>query len=144
MTGSLYCQIGFTIERYLVVCHPFYTVAKQWSVKRYIIPLVTFSIFYNLPKFFELDTLECDSELFHKQHENITGSHNWTLNATLYAPTEMRRKLLPASLPYWNEYCLYVNWTISCTHCVKQFNINESGGICNYTKTRLGLFQVWC
>lgn len=91
MTGSLYCQIGFTIERYLVVCHPFYIVAKEWSVKRYIIPLVTFSIFYNLPKFFELDTFVCDSELFHKQHENITAPHSWTRNATLYAPTEMRR-----------------------------------------------------
>ena len=34
MTGALYCQIAMTIERYLVVCHPFYMVAKEWSVKR--------------------------------------------------------------------------------------------------------------
>ena len=87
MTGSLYCQIAFTIERYLVVCHPFYIVAKEWSVKRYIIPLVTFSIFYNLPKFFEIDTFICE-QLLHFQHENITGPHN--INDSVYAPTAMR------------------------------------------------------
>ena len=70
MTGALYCQIAMTIERYLVVCHPFYMVAKEWSVKRYIIPLVTFSIIYNLPKFFEIDTSFCDST---RQH--IDESH---------------------------------------------------------------------
>ena len=88
MTGSLYCQIAFTIERYLVVCHPFYIVAKEWSVRRYIIPLVTFSIFYNLPKFFEIDTFICE-ELLHLQHKNFTGPHQF--NDSVYAPTAMRR-----------------------------------------------------
>jgi hypothetical protein len=89
MTGSLYCQIGFTIERYLVVCHPFYIVAKEWSVKRYIIPMVTFSIFYNLPKFFELTTFVCENDVAHKQHEKFTPPHK--INDTIYAPTALRR-----------------------------------------------------
>ena len=100
MTGSLYCQIGFTIERYLVVCHPFYIVAKEWSVKRYIIPMVTFSVFYNLPKFFELDTFVCDSDLDHMLHKNFTPRHN--RNDTIYAPTEMRKD------PYYQQVYLTV------------------------------------
>ena len=89
MTGSLYCQIAFTIERYLVVCHPFYIVAKEWSVKRYIIPLVAFSIFYNLPKFLEIDTFICENLLQHLQHKNFTGDHE--IPSPVYAPTAMRR-----------------------------------------------------
>ena len=45
-----------TTERYLIVCHPFYTVSHRWSAKRYIIPIMLWSFCYNLPKFFELYT----------------------------------------------------------------------------------------
>ena len=96
MTGSLYCQIAFTIERYLVVCHPFYIVAKEWSVKRYIIPLVTFSIFYNLPKFFEIDTSVCEGSLKHQIHKNRTifhGSYH-NENESYYEITSMRQHYL--------------------------------------------------
>ena len=90
--GTLECkfQVAFPIERYLVVCHPFYIVSKQWSVHRYIIPLVSFSIIYNLPKFFELDTLVCESNL--KQHlEHISqGASLHKVNDSYYIPTDMR------------------------------------------------------
>ena len=42
--------------RYLIVCHPFYTVSHSWSAKRYIIPILIWSLLYNFPKFFELHT----------------------------------------------------------------------------------------
>ena len=54
LTGSVYCTIAISIERYLTVCHPFYTASKNWSAKRYIFPIVLFSVIYNLPRFFEL------------------------------------------------------------------------------------------
>ena len=54
LTGSVYCTIAISIERYLTVCHPFYTASKNWSAKRYIFPIILFSIIYNLPRFFEL------------------------------------------------------------------------------------------
>ena len=54
LTGSVYCTMAISIERYLTVCHPFYTASKNWSSKRYIIPIILFSIIYNLPRFFEL------------------------------------------------------------------------------------------
>ena len=54
LTGSVYCTMAISVERYLVVCHPFYTTSKNWSAKRYMIPIILFSVIYNLPRFFEL------------------------------------------------------------------------------------------
>ena len=88
MTGSLYCQVAFTIERYLVVCHPFYIVSKEWSVWRYILPLVAFSIVYNIPKFFELDTYICESSLKHEEHKDVMPHQ---VNGSYYVPTSMRK-----------------------------------------------------
>ena len=56
LTGSIYSTLAITIERYLIVCHPFYTVSHTWSAKRYIIPILAWSLLYNSPKFFELHT----------------------------------------------------------------------------------------
>ena len=53
LTGSIYCTVCISIERYLTVCHPFYLSRKKWSAKRYIIPTILFSILYNITRFFE-------------------------------------------------------------------------------------------
>lgn len=50
LTGSIYSTLAITIERYLIVCHPFYTVSHSWSAKKYIVPIVVFSLLYNSPK----------------------------------------------------------------------------------------------
>ena len=56
MTGSIYSKVAITIERYLIVCHPFYVMSHRWKAKLYILPIITFSVVYNLPKFFEIQT----------------------------------------------------------------------------------------
>ena len=56
MTGSVYSTIAISLERYLIVCHPFYVVSHEWSFKKYILPIITFSFVYNIPRFFELKT----------------------------------------------------------------------------------------
>ena len=56
MTGSVYSTIAISLERYLIVCHPFYVVSHDWSFKKYILPIITFSFVYNIPRFFELKT----------------------------------------------------------------------------------------
>ena len=95
LTGSIYSTLAITIERYLIVCHPFYTVSHQWSAKRYIVPIVTFSLMYNLPKFFELQT-----------GINLTTSPD---NTTSYEfsiePTEMR-----VNSYYITIYCIWMNF----------------------------------
>ena len=59
LTGSIYTTLAITLERYLIVCHPFYVVSHEWSSKLYVLPIVIFSIVYNVPKFFELYAMPC-------------------------------------------------------------------------------------
>ena len=57
LTGSIYCTGAISVERYLAVCRPFYTATENnWSAKRYIIPILIFSLIYNVPRFFEMRT----------------------------------------------------------------------------------------
>ena len=56
MTGSIYFTMAITIERYVTVCHPFYRVSHSWPTKRLVLFLVAFTILYNIPIFFELET----------------------------------------------------------------------------------------
>ena len=58
LTGSIYCTMAITLERYLVVCRPFYRISREWSPQTFIVPIVLISIFYNLPQFFEIQTCE--------------------------------------------------------------------------------------
>ena len=50
LTGGVYFTVAITLERYFTVCHPFYHVAHSLSAKKYIIPIVLFSVVYNTPK----------------------------------------------------------------------------------------------
>ena len=57
LTGSIYCTVNISIERYMTVCHPFYVAAHKWPAQRTIIPIIVFSILYNVPHFFEFETI---------------------------------------------------------------------------------------
>ena len=58
LTGSIYCTMAITLERYLAVCKPFYRITREWSSRIFIIPILLISIIYNLPQFFEIQTCE--------------------------------------------------------------------------------------
>ena len=62
LTGSIYCTVGISVERYLTVCHPFYLSRKKWSAKRYIVPIVLFSILYNTAKLYDALLIWCTEE----------------------------------------------------------------------------------
>ncbi|XP_023332699.1 FMRFamide receptor [Eurytemora carolleeae] len=49
---SIYCVISLAVERYLSVCRPQHM--DKGSFGGYILPIFAFSVFFNLPKFFEL------------------------------------------------------------------------------------------
>lgn len=57
LTGSIYFTMAIALERYFTVCHPFFRVSHTWSSRIYVIPIVSFALLFNLPKFFELKTV---------------------------------------------------------------------------------------
>ena len=105
-TGSIYFTMAMTIERYLTVCHPFYHHSHAWPTRCYVLPILLFSIFYNMPRFFELETKYHDpndnnSTLATSLHNTSTGEadqsndsqdvNTTTLQVNYYlSPTEVR------------------------------------------------------
>ena len=73
LTGSVYCTVAISLERYLTVCHPFYLASKRWSAKRYIIPIIVFSLLYNVSRFLEMRT-NCSTSI-EQDHQNATNYH---------------------------------------------------------------------
>jgi len=82
--------VAIAIERYVSVCKP--TADHGW--KSLLIPIpVTFSIIYNIPKFFELETIDVDAVHFNKSQNTTTA--NDELNISNYTNE---------NLSYVNEY----------------------------------------
>ena len=80
MTASVYFTMAITLERYLTVCHPFYTISREWPTKTIVSTISLFAIIYNIPKFFEIKTEyeECTLTRLYLQDEG----ENWVLDVT--------------------------------------------------------------
>ena len=53
LTGSIYSTMAISLERYLVICRPFYRYSKNWKPSTFIIPIFVISIGYNIPRLCE-------------------------------------------------------------------------------------------
>ena len=76
LTGSVYTVVSVALERFITVCFPFTQcqvrntniynsikfVDQMCNGLGYIIPIVLFSILYNITKFFEIETLSIKNE----------------------------------------------------------------------------------
>ena len=50
-TGGIYATMAICIERYFVVCRPLWYRAQATPSRTYTIPILLFSIIYNIPRF---------------------------------------------------------------------------------------------
>ena len=72
LTGSIYCTMAITLERYFVICRPFYRFSRKWKPATFIIPIIVLSLVYNIPRFCERRTCQ--------ETANITLRSNETLH----------------------------------------------------------------
>ena len=73
--------ISIAIERYMNVCHP---TNRSSYYKKFLFPLpIIFSIFYNIPKFFEI--VKCNQdEMNHTMLTHLLANENDTADITLF------------------------------------------------------------
>ena len=111
-TGSIYFTMAMTIERYLTVCHPFYHHSHSWPTRCYILPILLFSIFYNVPRFFELETTFRDPEDNSTSISSINGSDFATATSNVSAEEEASNFTLGFSLQPTKFRLNYYYYTI--------------------------------
>jgi hypothetical protein len=105
-TGSIYFTVAISIERYFVVCRPFWYFAQSILPQVFIVPIYCFAVVYNIPKFFEIRAVVL-------QNNNTTVSETDLVNETtmvydvqdtvvminatnvqyIFEPTEMRKNV---------------------------------------------------
>ena len=88
--GPLLCH--FCTRRYLTVCHPFFAFSHKWTSNWYIFTIVSFSVVYNLPKFFELQTGVVARNMTLEEEgwsANMSGAEDFEFIYRI-DPTEMR------------------------------------------------------
>jgi len=99
LTGSVYSVVAVAVERFITVCFPFQQ-CQMWNGLGYIIPIILFSILYNLVKFFEIETIYLTHE------EWVTYDNGTNISTTIIYPwlnaTNLRRD------PAYSEYVVFV------------------------------------
>jgi len=124
MTSSIYFTLAIAVERYTTVCHPFYKVSSSWSSAGYILPIITFSVIYNIPKFFELqvktvrrsgnNTL-CEDFYMDEDEEDL-GEYFGHCNDSSLVNSTLVEKVVATSLRvnplYIKLYLIYLNLLI--------------------------------
>ena len=127
LTGSVYCTLSISLERYLTVCYPFYVAGKRWSSKRYIVPIVLFSLLYNLTRFLELQT-SCNS------FQTISQSPNETNFKGNISGVVKENKTQTISYTD-NKVCNYLNAPVNDTNFETNANINWTINAMKYNCT---------
>ena len=91
----LYLGKDIAVERYLTICRPLYHRAHSWKAPVYFVPILAFSILYNVPKFFELGWANVD---------NKTEINN-SSEVLPVVPTDMRKNKV-----YFQVYFVWCNF----------------------------------
>ena len=109
--------MAISIERYLVICRPFYRISCSYSAKTAVAIIVCFSVLYNIPKFFEIEPLsitpstvdfQSNLSIYNSTHDEIEkfplqANNNTSISLKLgyrIAPTSLIRN------PYYYQIYL--------------------------------------
>ena len=71
LTGSIYCTMAITLERYFVICRPFYRFSRKWKPSSFIVPIIVFSLVYNIPRFCERRTCQETRSIMRLSNETL-------------------------------------------------------------------------
>ena len=91
LTGSVYSRAAVAFDRFLIICYPFFAVRHKWSARRYIIPILVFSVLYNLPRFFSLETVLCVNGKFERPSFSANQDQP-TTNTSAFNMTDGKRE----------------------------------------------------
>ena len=127
LTGSVYSKLSITIERYLIVCHPFYVWSHKGKARLYILPTFLFSVLYNIPKFFEIETVSNFSDV-----KMLTILNNITTNDLQNRTEYVKSNITQDHVKYGiqptdlridlNYVSIYLIWTNFIVMCVIPFS----------------------
>ena len=122
LTGSIYCTVGISLERYMTVCHPFFLAEKNLSAKMYIIPIVVFSVVYNTAHFFEMRTIYNEG---YDDQDDILNNETSTQEQLVYTD------VLNTS---YSSNDVLVNFPKNNSSCYSSTNIQDIATNLNMTK----------
>eukprot|EP00095_Tigriopus_kingsejongensis_P007527 maker-scaffold103_size370364-snap-gene-2.27 protein:Tk07527 transcript:maker-scaffold103_size370364-snap-gene-2.27-mRNA-1 annotation:"fmrfamide receptor" len=109
LTGSIYFTMAITLERYFTVCHPFFRVSHSWSAKVYIVPIVSFALLYNLPKFFELKTVLLPIGQDFNASGDVPEGTDPCVEISDFCTITIRPTALRLNRAYKTYYCGWIN-----------------------------------
>lgn len=98
-TANAYITVAVSLERYLTICRPFYHRAHSWRAPAYFVPILAFSILFNVPRFFELSWVDAGNK--------TQIGHSYEL-LNYVEPTDMRNNPI-----YVQVYFVWCNFIFS-------------------------------
>lgn len=87
---SIYTTLALALERFVNVCKPVSNLRKHggghdnnWRrVVKYVVPIMTFSTLFYIPKFLELKTVDCEEQCSNMESNNKTNCTTKRINIT--------------------------------------------------------------
>ena len=98
-----YILLNHVLNRYIAVCFPFFRLRHKIKARFYIIPILLFAPLYNVPRFFEFQTVK--NVTFACLDDHLHMLYNVTKNT--YSLNKKNSKNYSWQMPSVTEYLKY-------------------------------------